>query len=294
MAGRRAGLLDRLLGVDRIAEAFHPPIANNFVHLLIPRDRDPEAVVRGIAGATEPLNRADAALLEACAMMVAERPDPAAERALAEWRGCARRRVNLRGIAWAEQIAAHLDARAPALLGRLHRDHTAVLDAFRAIPRATLEPARINGYLRPEQIAAVLAGVADDLRAPELGAAVDRVEVARLADDVDVDALDHPTLIVYLRGPPVDDDALASAIERVARRFDAAGPGAPLRLRYALPLTVNTTLTQGYYLFKRYLALVGLLDERYDPETGHALARPTRPGLVRALERGAEGARSRR
>jgi hypothetical protein len=144
---------------------------------------------------------------------------------------------------------------------------------------------RINGYLWPERIAPVLASLSADLRDPELHSAIERIEVARLRPEVEPSTIDFPTLIVVLRAEALSDEQLASAIDRIARRLAAAGPGPTPRAQYAQPLTLNATLTQGFYLYKRYLRLVGLLDELYDPASGHALTRPAFGGIEQVLRR---------
>lgn len=272
--------------VAGVEGAFHPPVPNNYVHLLVPRHRDMGEVVRAIAEATAPLNRADEALLGCCAELLAGHHDPLGEQALEGWRGCIRRRVNLQGIRWASEVAARLGAGergAISLPERLHREHPEVLASFRSVPRSLLELVRINGYLRPEQLVGVLGRITADLRDPTLAAAVERIEVARLARGIEPGAIDHPTLIVYLRAEVMTDESLAAAIEHLVERFAAVGPALTPRAQYALPLAHDATLTQGYFLYKRYLQLVGLLDELYDPAWGHALTRPTFGGIERVL-----------
>lgn len=271
-------MIDPLSSVAGVEERFHPPFPNNFVRLLVPRERELAAYVAQIKASTEALNHADEGLLGCCAAQLVAAPDPVAERALEAWRDCIRRRVNLQSIRWASAVMARLP-----LQPRLEHEHPDVLARFRDVPRTLLEVVRLNGYLAPDRIAPTLRALTEDLRDPVLAAAVDRIEVARLLPDVDPAANDYPTLIVYLETRATTDDALAWTIEHIASRFEAS-PAAPnLRPQYACRLTPNATLTQGFYLYKRYLDLVGLLDELYDPASGHALTRPTLGGITRAL-----------
>jgi hypothetical protein len=83
-----------------------------------------------------------------------------------------------------------------------------------------------------------------------------------------------PTAIVYL-DPTASDRAIESALGLLVGLLDEL-PAAPTRADYALALAHNATLTQGFTLYKRWLALVGLLDELYDPAFDHALARRSR------------------
>jgi len=255
-----------------MTEVFHPPIANNFVDMLIPRTHDATAYVHGIERDTSVLNRADEALLDYCSALLTRGSDREASDAVAHWRACIAKRANLQAQRWVPQVIAGL-VRTGAICGSLHehltRDRPEILDLFRAAPRAVLEVVRVNGYLAPWQIGDALELLTREIVRGELSAAIDRVETARLKGSMSTDpGLRFPTLIVYL-APEVSVEAYERVVSTLSRASHTLDP----RLEFAIPVAHNATLTQGFVLHKRYLRLVGLLDEFYDSNSNHAFCR---------------------
>ena len=269
--------VQRLLAVEGVSETFHPPIVNNYVHLLVPRRVALQPYLRAIAERTMPLNRADEGLLACLTELAADRPDVDVADGLERWRECHRRRVNLRSIEHAARVVARFDAVLPeGVVAWLRREHPDVLARFVDVPRSELARIRINAYLELEALEATLATITAALCEPALDAAVDRIEIARLAPNASASSIEFPTLIVYLQ-PELAVPARTVCIARLASILSAARSSIPVRRQYAYVLTSNATVTQGYTLYKRYLTLVGLLDEVYEPADDHAFVRGERP-----------------
>jgi hypothetical protein len=266
----------QLARVPGVAEAFHPPVANNFVYMLIPRERDQPRYVQKIKETTAALNRADEALLDRCAALLHDRRHPDGERAIEGWRACIQRRANLQGIRWAQEVAGILERLGISLPEHLRMHHQDTLDRFRSVPRSLLEVVRINGYLAPARIEPLLEAITEHVRRDGIEGPIERVEVARRPTAQPIGSIDYPTLIVYCNADSMTDAALEAAISRLASLFGRSDPAPSLRTALAHPLTRNATLTQGFFLYKRYLQVVGILDELYDPAFGHALSRGSR------------------
>jgi hypothetical protein len=255
-------------------DLFHAPIPNNWVHMLVPRHRDVTGYVREIEESTEPLNRADAALLEVCAGLIEATPNAGAGHALAMWRDCVARRRNLDGVRWARELVGRLGIPFAGWLAERHAD---VLDRFRAVPTSIRDLVRINGYLSSAQIEPCLASIAAVLRAGVVPLPIERLEVARLSEPVSRPTF--PTVIVYLSASTVaaaSDRDLETTLGVFLGILEALEPSSAVFAEYALPVAHNTTLTQGFTLYKRHLELVGILGELYDPAHDHALAHGSR------------------
>lgn len=256
-----------------LAAGFHPPVPNNYVELLIPRRHAVAERVRAIAEATAPLNHADARLLAACSEIVAARApdDEQLQACLTAWRDCIVRRVNLRGIEHATALFARAEHRLAGGVPTALRDVApGAITAFLELPRPLQRVLRCNGYLPPSQLlrfAEAAQRLVDD---PD--GAVDRIELARIDR-----AMSHPpsfpTVIVYLdarRDSPRGRRALAAW-----RRCFAALPRqwAP-RPGFARQVAHNLCVSEGFALYKRYLALLGVLSAVYAPAFDHAFAHP--------------------
>lgn len=264
-----------------MSAAFHPPVANNFVHMLVPRGRDLAAYVQQIGDTTAALNHADLGLLEHCTELLAGADEHVATEALASWRACLQRRVNLQAGRFVPTVLSACERRT----GRTMHEHLAaaapeVLARFRSVPRGLLELVRVNAYLPARAMALAHARIAARLEAGGFAAPIERLELARLAETTGTQAPDFPTVIVYLA---IDDTAateIAATFAELSRIFASLAPAPTLRRELAWPLGTHATLTQGFTLFKRYLGWLGLLDEHYDATFDHALCHGSRLAAI--------------
>lgn len=274
-----AGVREQIARVDavpEIARTFNYPFPVNYVLMLTPRGSPTDDTVRAIRHQSTPLNDADQAFRRYCEELAAghglgERPELA--EALRGWRAVHESGANLDAVRFVEiasrEIAegirgfpgwdAHLAAHAPALRA-----------AFVELPESFVRVRRINVFRPYEDSERVLAGLARVLAArSDRRADVTRIEVAKHSAVFAEPGLTptFPTLIVYL-----DTTADLCTWWRLLVPLLMASPATEVEEEYARRLGPGVTYTEGFRLYKRYLAAIGLLDAVYDPEVGYASA----------------------
>jgi len=269
----------------RVAEHFHSPYPNNFVILLIPRRHDLARYLDDLGTATAPLNHADRSLIRYCKKLSRKAPTPCGTSDLIEWESCIKNKTNLIGIKFAMEVAQHLE-RSGVLpcpfAEHVRAERPNIIQAFVSIPESFQRVTRVNAYLdRPSRDRALGAVLEQVHQHPELALCIDRIEIAKDLEPVASSTVPYPTLIVYL------DVAAAGLLDALAQlrgilvRHD---PYAPLRTTFAYAWTESSTLTQGYFLYKCYLQLLGVLEAVYDPHSNYAFALETPPALLAATK----------
>ncbi|HEC11444.1 MAG TPA: hypothetical protein ENI86_18050 [Acidimicrobiales bacterium] len=264
----------------------------NYVISLPPAGRMSTEVEAEIAREMAPLNSADRQLCQFMGDLVSDIEadggvSPVRYRRARElhdeWTRALDVGANLLGadlaVALTAALESHVDVRA-----ELRNRAPGILAAFRYPGPEVVEVTRINLFVPPvasRRVASLL--LAETSGQGWLGH-LDRVDVSK---HLIVGALGrtpaYPSVIIYLNRRAVGDSRTAwSGILGLAAEVAAAVGGDPVpdgaHSTYSLVVGGHLSVGQGFRLYKRYLDVLGLLDEVYDPGRNHALAlRPTSP-----------------
>lgn len=268
---------------QRVVSLLSEPYRTNHVLLMVRREDDLDAHIARAAAMTAPLNVADAMFREFCrdlweAASQRQWSTTAAskiEHHLHTWERHAATGSNLLGCDDAQVVARelepHIDIAAAVC------DRPEIGRAFVEVPSAVRELVRVNFFVPGALVAPTLDRLLADDGA--ILAHIDRIEVAALSCGTRTDVvLPFPTLILYLglgASEPTRRDVESTIDRCLSVGLQIPMPPAPNAAitEYALPILSNATVSQGYRLHKRYLAILGLLDEVFDRSTNHALVR---------------------
>lgn len=271
-SGAREAQIREIKSIPRIGSLFHRPYPTNYVLQLVPLRRDLDVYLRRLSGVRRgwaTINDADRRLRELCSDAMHEprlgAPSRKALRAMDCWTEASRNGLNLRCVDHAERFALERFGTQRRFSHWLRRRDPRLIRRFAKLPGNLLGQIRINAYLSHDDVLPCLDEWVQKLASSKnLQDRIERLEVA-IRDLPQHEAL-YPTLIVYLRSSrsiPVIRDALEPILGRFRVRKHA-------REEYAEVVMPHATVTQGFRLYKRYLRLLGLLDELYDARTNYA------------------------
>lgn len=287
LVAAQAASLSRLPGVGTRVSLPRP---NNFVLMMVPGSSSADEHLDRFVDMTAPLNLADMELLHRCERLVSSDRVPEARTealrdVLADWRANFEAGSNLVGCLHAGRFASLISDVQP-IASLVATEWADVGDAFLTVDPIFHELVRVNVYLPPGIVEHVLRVVLEIDADTGLLDAVDRIEVAKRFDErVDWVVPGHPTLIFYV-GASADGNSSAADLASLLRSIGATlgttrmppPPAASLH-EYAVACHANVNVTQGFRLYKRYLAMLGLIDVVYDGACGHALVNESRATL---------------
>ena len=255
---------------------FHDPIPNNYVWLLIPKNKDKEAYISRFALQTSCLNKADGFLFNTCKLMLNRLGFSLTHhvyQTIDYWRTglCGQYRSNIDDIYLAERVVEEIQTKLPEgsdFPSVIRKESPEVIDKFINIPEQIKSLVRVNLYLPHEQVRNCLATLLREISSSgsSLLMLVDRIEIAKVGL-TDNNQVNYPTLIIYLapEANNMNNLHIVRSLLKLTASVATEYPPAPLlNSEYSDCWLLNTTVTQGFRLYKRYLAILGVLSSVYD------------------------------
>lgn len=266
---------DMLSNAQGLNEQFHPPEPNNFVFSFVSRKLDRNSYYSDWAEQTESLNLADLALLKYCCKFLQDNPDFAATYYTKRWCNCIKDRVNLQGGQWLDAIISRLENKGE--LNGTFAEHLKVyapeiLELFLQVPRMILEKVRINIYLRSDQALSFVERLISE-SIPPLNETSERIEIAKeyaMISSRNTTSL-FPRVIIYPNNEIVRSQYdFIKWITLIVKLCDSVYEKQQARSECAYVLGENCTLTEGFFLYKRYLKRLDLLDSVYSAASNYS------------------------
>lgn len=251
--------------------AFYPPSPSNFVEVFVPRGRELQPSLDEIHRITSPLNDADGALLRYLMEFAEANQELVTAEVFAElvqWNVARKRSRFLSGVDHAAKVLQGFSAGlAEPMAVRIERARPDLIEAFCSAPDDLKRVLRINLYLVPSKIPAVVKALT---RQTELS--LGRLEVARLSARLSSPQR-FPTLILYAP-PPYECDRRLWISDWKSLLVQELPEAALCEASadFADVWHHGCSVTEGFRLYKRYLQILGRLDAVYDRRGGYAYA----------------------
>jgi hypothetical protein len=266
-----------------VSKYLNGPLANNYVYVLVPKSVDVNKHLDQAATNTSHLNKADGELLRFGRSLIPLLEPYGVDAATQErleslafhWNEHFHAATNLIGCEYAIAFARELQPYV-SFSDLLSNTSPNVLDLFRRVPLVVTDFLRINLHLPFSIVGAVLSELLDGGLA---SLEVDRLEMARWPNRMSRNVVPpFPTLIIYagINSPRPNAEALSAilrTIHRVTMPLGELHASPEVLSEFALPWMPFASVSQGYKLWKRYLNVLNIVDEIYDPSTGMALVR---------------------
>ncbi len=258
-----------------VSAQFHLPESNNFVFSLVSKKLDQNRYYSEWAKKTEGLNLADSALLKYCCKYLEDNPDFAATYFAKRWYDCIKDRVNLKSGQWSDALISRLEDKGE--LDGTFPEHLKVhapkvLGLFVQIPESITGKVRINIYLRANQTVDLVERLINESVTP-LNETTERIEIAKnyVVDSADDGSGGFPRVIIYPNGEIASSQHdFNQLISLIGKLCDSIGQKERARAEYAYVFSENCTITEGFFLYKRYLKRLGLLDSVYSAASNYA------------------------
>jgi len=260
---------------------FHRPERNNFVHIWLRSDIDPEQHWSSFRGLFLHLNQADHELLKFITAHWAVRlaAEGGVAEALARWAHCQSTRANLRGVDHASIVIRAIDQQlgADGFGHHLQMEYPELTRSFIDLPDEITDAHRINLSLPHAEsmrcFTSVIARIDTDEHALQV---LEKVEIANPTFQTG-GTVDYPTVIFYLRPNQVENQkGVENLVEAIAASLDEFPTDHRVAQDFSDCWRPNASATHGYRLHKRYLSLLGLLDHVFEAQTRYAY----RPDIV--------------
>lgn len=150
--------------------------------------------------------------------------------------------------------------------------------AFKTIPKAFRAFVRLNNYSSDSDSLVVLSSLFDYFAChPEVFNYVERIEIAKKDFPFETASNEeYPVFSIFFNYNTVADP-LSDAVLRTVERFISVGSDV-INMKnsgeYSFQVATNTTLSQGFKNYKRFLLLMDILDEVYYKEKNYAFVLP--------------------
>jgi hypothetical protein len=225
---------------------------------------------------TAPLNEADGELLQLCEGYVRDHPHVLGLEGLEHlicWKGLRQQRSFLEGGPSMTRLVTLLAERSGAPMSALLSSRApALLDKFCNMPVEVSRVFRLNLYLAPHDVTPLVRQLCEAQgNNPGLFDHLRRMEVAATRAQLG-EAPSCPTLMFYFAADARQTRSFAALQSWLIPRLSGLRTS-PFSAEYAERWHPAGTMTEGFRLYKRYLAVLGCLDRVYDAETGYAYAR---------------------
>jgi hypothetical protein len=270
-------------------DLFHKIIYNNYSLVLINQRCDLQNQVHQRTESLSYLNNASYKLFAFCKLCLKDellrtRMSPeeidVLETICANWKDLIQQGNSFLTYDYAEVIIDTLKENGYPFLEKLTQEkYKVVQTAFITIPEGSKRFLRWNNYTRFEELPYLVEGFFELLyRSPSLFRYVERVEIAKEDFELKLatDNNDFPSFSIFFDKDLVNSPyhPVVSQLTAAAQDLLASTTPREISPEYSSPLCRNTTLSQGFRNYKKFLNLVGCLDAVYDPGTNYAFARP--------------------
>lgn len=256
-----------IMMIEGLSEKFHNPTLNNFTYMLVPKEHNKDLYLRQCANVTLPMNSINIKFIRICKDLIADHKCMD----LYHWAKHIKQKENLLSMKYIPGVIQYIEDHIlnESMTQHLKNNHSSFIKNVLSMPDDVLNLFRINFHVSNDDVNILLRRIISLMNHSEYYRnIIERIEVAIQNDTVQQD---YPTLIVYLKPEyflytPPNTDLLRIDFMPLLNQLKVHGHDTT----FTHEICTGITLTQGYRLFKRYLYLIGLLDNLYDKSSNYA------------------------
>lgn len=254
-------------------EVFHTPTPNNFVYLLIPKYYNKEQYHEQIKNAMQSLNLIDLEMLKQCHKLIGNNKCSD----LFGWAKGISDKRNLGGIYYAQKVTQYIEKEIinESFINFIKRNNASLLEKAVNVTDYCLKLIRINVYINPIHVNEALDMLIAEMKtgSSKFVDCIERIEIAKENTQVMNQEKSYPTIIIYLHDKlgfnDIVTDHILFLVEKLNKLFDKFSCK-EINDEFSYCYTQHITVTQGYRLYKKYLTLLGIIDQLYSKESNYA------------------------
>lgn len=263
-------ITNSLFSSEEYQDIFHTPYPNNFIYMLVPKYHSLKSYAEKISKITQPLNIANLGLLTLCEELI----DDKQYQPIKDWRQMIDNKTNLNSIFYAQTVLQYMEQYIFKTTTHvfIKKHIPRLLEKFIDVPDEVLKLSRINIYIDLERSCYMVKQLVDFFQENRgCLAYIDRLEIAK-ENLENLDNKDYPKLIIYLSSNNSVNSKNFQYFLQTVKDLLSGNQKAVINEEYSFPWTASATLTEGYRLYKRFLNLLGILNEIYDESCNFAFS----------------------
>ena len=262
-------------------DLFHPVFPNNFSLISVNNEVDLKQNKSEVAEAMRQLNVANFNFHRFCTLQAAklkwenEALKAQVDSMLLQWKKLIDAGNSFLSVDFAESVVAGFQVEGYPILDVLNRDRfNVIIQAFLDLEFRFKSFFKLSVFVGFDKAYDRLAVINEYFVSnPDLFSSIERIEVAKehFPMDKKVSPVPFPAFSIFFnRGDihDLDHPALKETIDHL--RADTNDGSLPKAAEYTDLIAPGITLSQGYKLYKKFLAIIGVIDKVYDQRTRYA------------------------